>query len=266
MDEQALLEWKKDSQSFDTVAGFYDKFRPTYPRKLVDSIIELSKLPAGARILEIGAGTGKATRLFAARGYTIHCIEPGANLVALAARKLKNFPRVSFENVRFEESQDQPDEFDLVMSAQAFHWVSKDIGFKKAFRAMKPGGYLALFWNMQQDFKGKIAEELDGIYRKVTPELHSGQEKDTEKTIQERVDDITASGCFGPVSVHRFSSVKSYSTSRYTGLLNMYSDHLRLSQQTLKDLLKAVAGVIDSNGGYFKIQYTTVLYLSQKPA
>ncbi len=65
MDEQSIIDWKKDSQSFDSVAGLYDKFRPAYPRRLVDCIIELSGLKDDARILEVGSGTGKATRLFA---------------------------------------------------------------------------------------------------------------------------------------------------------------------------------------------------------
>ncbi len=141
MDEQSIIdEWKKDSQSFDTVASLYDEFRPEYPPELVEAVISLSGIMDGGRILEIGSGTGKATRLFARRGYLIHCIEPGRNLAAVAARNLKDFPGVTFEITRFEESRDLCSEFDLVMSAQAFHWVPKEIGYAKAARALKPAG------------------------------------------------------------------------------------------------------------------------------
>ena len=114
MDEQSVLNWNKDSQSFDTIASLYEKFRPSYPRKLVEDIIELCRLPENGRILEIGSGTGKATRLFAQCGYWIHCIEPGVNLAALATQKLRTFPRVSFEIARFEQAQEHLGEFDLV--------------------------------------------------------------------------------------------------------------------------------------------------------
>ena len=106
MDEQSIIdEWKKDSQSFDTVANLYDEFRPEYPPELVEAVINLSGIMDGGRILEIGSGTGKATRLFARRGYLIHCIEQGRNLATVAARNLQEWPGVTFETNRFEESQ-----------------------------------------------------------------------------------------------------------------------------------------------------------------
>ena len=143
MVKKSAIDRRKDSQSFDTIAGLYDEYRPDYPQELVDGTIAMSRLPEGGRILEVGSGTGKATRLFARRGYTIHCIEPGAKLVTVATRNLQDYPRVSFEITRFEEWQERPTAFDLVMSAQAFHWVPGEIGYPKAARSLKPILYIA---------------------------------------------------------------------------------------------------------------------------
>jgi len=98
------------------------EYRPEYPQELVNSIIELSRLPIDGLFWRSAAATGKATRLFARRGYAVHCIEPGANLAAVAARNLKDHPQITFENTRFEDWQERLASFDLVMSAQAFHW------------------------------------------------------------------------------------------------------------------------------------------------
>ena len=264
MVEQSTIDWKKDSRSFDIVAGLYDKFRPAYPRKLVDRIIELSGLPEDGRILEIGSGTGKATRLFARRGYAIHCIEPGPNLAALAAKKLQRYERVSFEIASFEQAEEHSGEFDLVISAQAFHWVSKDIGYAKAAHFLKIGGLLALFWNMHIFSEGQVADEMDRIYQQVAPEIGINPNKDNEEIIQERSDDITRSGCFGPVAIQRFPWSKTYRTREYIGLVNTYSDHLRLSEQTRQRLFEGIAGVIDAKGGSVKHEYVTVLYFAQK--
>ncbi len=68
-------------------------------------MIELVNLPDSARILEIGTGTGKATVLFASKGYTIHCLEPGRNLTAVASKKLHSYPKVVIETVKFEDWQ-----------------------------------------------------------------------------------------------------------------------------------------------------------------
>ena len=265
MSEKTADERKKDSQSFDTVAGLYNEYRPDYPQELVDSLIALSRLPEGGRILEVGSGTGKATRLFARQGYSIHCIEPGMNLTAVAARNLQAYPQVSFEITRFEEWQERPAEFDLVISAQAFHWVPGEIGYPKAARTLKPGGSLALFWNMYPGFHGQIAADLDRIYTEITPGLDNPQNA-IEETIQERTEEITQSGCFGPVIVRRFPWSQTYRTREYLGLLNTYSDHLCLPAQTRQRLSEGIAAVIDAQGGSVEREYVSVLYVAQKPS
>ena len=264
MTEQSLLDkWKKDSQSFDTVASLYDEFRPDYPEELVESIISLSGLPASGRILEIGSGTGKATRMFARRGYLIDCIEPGRNLAAVAAGNLQNYPGITFEAKRFEDSQDRSSEFDLVISAQAFHWVSKETGYAKAARALKPGGTLALFWNMYPGFQRQIDTDLDKIYQAIAPGLDNPR-TDSEVVTQERRQDILQSGYFGPVTLERFPWSQAYATREYLGLLNTYSDHLRLLNATRQRLFEAIAGSIDAQGGLVKRNYVAVLYVAHK--
>jgi SAM-dependent methyltransferase len=263
MDEPSSIDWKKDSQSFDSVAGLYDKFRPAYPRRLVDCIIEWSGLNEGARILEVGSGTGKATRFFASRGYSIHCVEPGRNLAAVAARNLKAFPLVTFEVDRYEQSQDRSGEFDLVLSAQAFHWVSKDIGYAKVAKALKPAGSLALFWNMYPGLPGPIAVDLDRIYHEIVPGLDSPNTA-SEEVIRDRINDINQSACFGPVTVRCFPWSKTYRTGEYLGLINTYSDHLRLSEPTRQRLFHAIATAIDGQGGSIKREYVAVLFLAKK--
>jgi len=265
MVERSAIDRKKDSQSFDKVAGFYDEYRPDYPQELVDCTIALSRLPEGGSILEIGSGTGKATRMFARRGYAIHCIEPGGNLAAVAARNLQDYPRVSLEISRFEEWPERPAAFDLVMSAQAFHWVPGEIGYPKAARSLKPGGSLALFWNMHAGYHGQIATDLDGIYQKITPEMDNPQNV-VEETIQERTEEITRSGCFGPVTVRRFPWSHTYQTREYIGLLNTHSDHLRLPSKTRQRLFECIAAGIDGQGGLIEKEYIAVLYIAQKPS
>ena len=263
--DTSAIQKKKDSQSFDTVAILYDEYRPEYPLELVDCIISLSRLPDGGHIFEVGSGTGKATRLFTPRGYMIHCIEPGENLAAVAARHLSAYPHVSFEVTRFEDWQEHHAEFDLVMSAQAFHWVPGEIGYPKAARSLKPGGSLALFWNMHPGFRGEIAVDLEESYRKNAPELASPQNA-IEETIQERTDEIMQSVCFGPITVQRFPWSRSYQTWEYLGLLNTYSDHIRLPAPTRQRLFEAVAAVIDAQGGSIEKEYVAVLYIAQKPS
>ncbi len=256
------IDWKEESQRFDGVAERYDTFRPGYPEELIDAIVATVGLAAGARILEIGCGTGKATALFARRGYSILCVEPGRNLAAVAVRNLKGYP-VEFEIARFEEWNERVNEFDLAISAQAFHWVPKEIGYAKIARALRPDGWLALFWNRYPSDQGAIFEELEQVYRAHDPAL-SPPMGPVEEQIQATRNEVAASHQFGDVQVKTFAWSARYSTQAYLGLLGTYSDHLRLEQAERGRLFTAIAKVIDRHGGYIDKPYLTVLYLAKK--
>ncbi|MCE5323681.1 class I SAM-dependent methyltransferase [bacterium] len=132
---------------WDEVAQVYEENRPSYPEQLIDDLIDKAQLTTDDRLLEIGAGTGKATTLLAKRGFQIHCIEPGMNLAGILTQKCSCYPKVSIDIASFEEWIPAGDmKFDLIFSAQAFNWLEPDIRYRKCRQLLKNGGYLALFW------------------------------------------------------------------------------------------------------------------------
>ncbi len=263
MEKKTQEQWDEASRTFDTVAEDYDIYRPGYPPELVDNLIELTHLPAGGTILEVGAGTGKATRPFAERGYSMLCLEPGANLAAKAMENLKAYPNVRFEITRFEDWREAPESFDVMMSAQAFHWVHKDIGFARAAHALKTGGSIALFWNLYPGFGISLQKELDEIYRQITPDLIDPTNK-LEETVGNRIREIETSGFFGPVTTCKFPWSVCYTTKEYLGLINTYSDHLTLPEETRRWLYSEVGALIDSHGGTIDRPYLADLFVAQK--
>jgi ubiquinone/menaquinone biosynthesis C-methylase UbiE len=253
------IDWLTDSRSFDGVAELYDTYRPDYPQELVETILRKAHLPQGGKILEIGSGTGKATLPFARRGYSILCIEPGANLARVAQKNLRDWPSVSWEIATFQDWQERPDEFDLVISGQAFHWVPRPEGYFKAAKVLKKGASLAIFWNMQGVNLGPLEEELQQVYRERAPELDD--HKSPEEVIQEREGELNACGCFDNVEVLRFPWTRHYDTRQYLGLLNTYSDHLRMSAAQHAYLAEGVADVLERHGGGIDKPYQAVLYM-----
>jgi len=258
----AKIDWREESKRFDGVAQLYDARRPAYPDALIDALISLTGIQRDSKIMEVGSGTGKATLPFAQRGFSIWCIEPGQNLVAVAAQTLKNYPRVEFEVVPFEHWQERPSEFDLVMSAQAFHWIPKTIGYAKAARALKGQGHLALFWNMYPDPTDAIFLDLRKVYEECVPEW-TGRSDSCEELIKQREADIRDSGCFSSVRVERFPWSVQYDAAQYVGLLGTYSDHLRLPEEQRQRLDDGVIEVITRHGGTIEKPYLAVLYTAQ---
>jgi SAM-dependent methyltransferase len=253
--------------SFNKIAKAYDRYRPSYPSALIQHIEQTARLGPQSRLLEIGCGPGNATILFAERGYEILCIEPGANLISVAVEKLRNYP-VSFVNCLFEDWQEAGEDFDLVYSGQAFHWVPKDVGYAKAAEALKPGGYLALFWNRSPRREDALRLQIDAVYRRCTPELieeTSQTPRDIAKFEMEQASEIQDSGYFKDAVVLRFPWTQSYTTEEYLGLLSTHSDHSILPTERLDCLLEGVGEVIDRFGGGLVLHYLTVLYLARKP-
>src|SRR5690349_21421644 len=99
--------------------------------------------PAGARVLEIGCGTGQATVALAEQGYRIVAVELGPDMAAVARRNLARFSSVEVITAAFEDWPLPDEPFDVVFSATAFHWIDPAIRVSKSADALRPGGVLA---------------------------------------------------------------------------------------------------------------------------
>jgi SAM-dependent methyltransferase len=114
-----------------SVADAYDRARPKYPPSICNRIIQLAKLGNNddKKLLEIGCGPGTATVHFA--GYDISCLEPNAAFCELARRNCQSYPNVQILNVALEEwiPPSEAPVFDLVFSANAFHWIPPHVSY-----------------------------------------------------------------------------------------------------------------------------------------
>lgn len=153
---------------FDRVADEYDRVRRGYPAALVDTACSIAGLVAGSRVVEVGCGTGKLTRLLAERGLHVEAVDPGAALVAIAKTRVGDAP-VRFHLERFEDVELLAGTFDAVFSATAFHWVEPAVSWSKAARLLRPGGVLALLTHVS-GFETLFARLVDGLM-KCEPEL-----------------------------------------------------------------------------------------------
>src|SRR5690242_10240238 len=106
-----------------------------YPDRLFEDLVAHSNIRPGGRVLEIGCGTGQATIPLAERGFHIMAIELGTELSRLAREKLARYSSVKVITGRFEDVDLDVGAFDLVFSAQAFHWIDPQVGFSKVAAA-----------------------------------------------------------------------------------------------------------------------------------
>ncbi|WP_329383563.1 class I SAM-dependent methyltransferase [Streptomyces sp. NBC_01716] len=149
--------------SFDVVAGQYDAARPGYPPVLFDAVEELSGRPlSGSRVLDVGAGTGIATRLLRARGAEVVAVEPGPGMAARLRQGLPDTPLVR----GFGDALPIADaSVDLVTYAQSWHWTDPARSVPEALRVLRPGGALALWWNVADPTVPWVAAQEERLHR-----------------------------------------------------------------------------------------------------
>ncbi|MGY4973241.1 class I SAM-dependent methyltransferase [Streptomyces nigrescens] len=159
------------ARAFDAVAAQYAAVRPGYPPALFDAIEELAGQPlAGARVLDAGAGTGIATRLLAERGARVTAVEPGA---AMATELRTAHPAIPLVRALGDALPFRDDAgFDLVGYAQAWHWTDPARSVPEALRVLRPGGALALWWNIPDPDVNWAAAQEARIARRL-PDYHS---------------------------------------------------------------------------------------------
>jgi SAM-dependent methyltransferase len=129
---------------FNDVAEEYDRHRPSYPDALIDRACEVGGLGPGARVLEIGCGTGQLTRSLLARGLRVTALEPGERLIARARDQLGDAGEVEFVNRRLEEAPLRHAHYAAAFSGSAIHWADPDVSWRKIAEALVDGGTLAL--------------------------------------------------------------------------------------------------------------------------
>ncbi|CAM5706341.1 class I SAM-dependent methyltransferase [Streptomyces aurantiogriseus] len=133
------------AHSFNSAAAQYAASRPSYPAALFDAVEDLAGRPlAGARVADIGAGTGIATALLRARGADVLAVEPGDGMAAQFRRALPDVPIVRGDGNHLPLADAS---LDFLTYAQSWHWTDQARSVPEALRVLRPGGALALWWN-----------------------------------------------------------------------------------------------------------------------
>lgn len=133
-------------QGFSTQAVTYAQGRPDYPRQLTGWLTDTLRIDAQSTVIDLGAGTGKFTRLLSTLAPTLIAVEPVTQMGAQLTRLL---PDVRLLEGTAEAIPLPPASADALVCAQAFHWFSTEAALAEIHRVLKPDGRLGLVWNVR---------------------------------------------------------------------------------------------------------------------
>ena len=159
----AFDEWHRvQANSFGAAADVYERGRPPYPAAAIDWLI-----PAhAARVADVGAGTGKLTRQLRERGLDVIAVEPSAGMREQLRRAVPEVPVVggTAEQIPLADGT-----VDVVLVAQAWHWVDPALAVPEVARVLAPDGRLGLLWNRRVEDEAWVADLSTIIGSRGTP-------------------------------------------------------------------------------------------------
>ena len=249
---------------FGDVAELYDRHRPTYPPALVNDLIGDAGIRAGERVLEVGAGTGKATELFAARGVAVLAIEPSPGMAGIARRKFAGDPHVAIVESDFELWDPAGERFGLLYCAQAWHWVDPAARYARARGALTPGGLLAAFWNRPAWAPSPLRDALRAVYAEIAPELSTGGSMHpahvrSESSGEDWAAELAGVSEFADADSRIYAWDQDYTADEFIGVLGTLSEYRLLEQGPRERILGAVAETIQAHGQTFTMPMATLL-------
>lgn len=233
---------------FNDVADVYDRVRPTYPDELFEDLVAMTAVDEQSSILEVGCGTGQATRSLAALGCSLTAVEPGDALAHLARQRMEPFPNVAIETATFEAWENRGEQFDLIVAAASWHWVDPEIGWRRGRDVLRPGGWLALLGNVVVRRLGEpeVYAETADLHERFCPANPDWCDPPLEDEVQASNEgwgppNEDRDGWFGPTVVRWYPAVQWFDGEGFADLLRSTSLYQKLNAHVREPLLDAIA-------------------------
>jgi trans-aconitate methyltransferase len=243
-------------QLFGEVAEEFDRVRMSYPAELIEDVVEYG---GHSRALEVGAGTGKATCQFVQRGLCIVAVEPDQAMAEVLAR---NITGVEIAHSTFEDFP-LTERFNLLFSADAWHWTQPQTRWQKAAEALAAGGVLALFWNHERIAGKDQRHAVLDVYATHAPAIVVNDDPVPEHELFNvwPGNELMARDEFIDHQGRVYTSTRTVPGADYVTHVSTRSQVRMLDEATRQRMLAALA---DTLGDSVPLDVSTVLYLARR--
>jgi SAM-dependent methyltransferase len=244
------------AEGFGAEAGRYDRARPTYPAGMIGRIVAASP---GRDFLDVGCGTGISSRLFQAAGCRVLGVDPDPRMAGQARAG-----GTEAEVARFEDWDPAGRTFDAVTAAQAWHWVAPAAGAARAASVLRPGGRLAVFWNVFEP-PAELREAFARVFRRVLPGSPEGGFWSRPALSLYRqamggkaADGMREAGAFSEPEEWLSRWERPYTRDEWLDLVPTSGGFARMPRAAQEEVLAGLGAAVDAAGGSFTMGYATL--------
>ena len=251
----------RTATGFDGVAAEYEAARPDYEASIVARLVDLLDLGSGRRVADVGAGTGKLTRVLLETGAEVVAVEPMAGMREQLRRSVPH-PELEVVDGTAEHLPVADGSLDAVTAAQAFHWFAGPDALREFHRALRPDGHLAVIFN-RRDVTTPVQAAIDDLLVPHRGDTPSWARHDWVEWLQE-------TPFFGPPTTAAAPWAQYLDAEGLVGRVASVSFVARLADQVRGRVLSAVRDLYGASRkddqGRVALHYTTELWVLPRRA
>lgn len=249
----------KATERFGSRVENYVKFRPGYPREVIDDLVRSCGLRSNESpsvIVDVGSGTGLSAELFLKSGLSVVGVEPNDKMRLAAERYLASYPAFKSVNGTAEATGLSDHSADLVFAAQAFHWFDPKLAKAEFRRILKPKASVALIWNDRKTSGSSFLVAYEDLLNSLGT--------DYREINHRNIDSQKVSSFLGAHEERLYSNFQDFDFEGLAGRLNSSSYAIPPGSAGYEKMMSDLRDIFDQHqeNGRVRFEYDTRVFLA----
>jgi ubiquinone/menaquinone biosynthesis C-methylase UbiE len=238
-----------EARPFEQVADLYERVRPSYPDEALGWLVERLRIGADSTVLDLGAGTGKLTRMLVGRVAHVTAVEPGPEMLAQLRGAVPEAEAIlgAAEAIPLAD-----DSVDAVVCGQSFHWFRTEEALREIHRVLRSGGGVGLIWNVRDpddSLQRQITALLDPFVPPGRPPLGAAVSAFVGRT-------------FSEVATHSFPWEQELDSEGLVDRISSISFVAAAPEAKRRELQQALRALAEGRGGSVPFRYVTEVFVT----
>lgn len=245
----------QSTERFTETVTNYIKYRPSYPKAVLETLITDCGFNKNSIIADVGSGTGLLAKLFLEFGNLVYCVEPNDMMRLAAEKSLVDFPQFKSIKGTAEETSLKSESVDFVTAGTAFHWFDPVLSKEEFKRILCVPGWVLLVWNVR-DLSSQFAKDYENLIIEYGTDYRDSKASKFDKTV--------VSDFFSPFTMYMksFPNKQIFDWDGLQGRLNSTSYAPRCNDERYKPMMQELRLMFEryQQNNHIEFPYHTKLY------